>query len=83
MIIGDDRSLMCENDLTDDRLGEYDITLTRRRMPSSVLLDRTVSGLVSEIQEAVKRVEPLTSYIPKPILKLLVENANKECGGHW
>lgn len=69
--------LLVVDDLTDDRLGEYDITLTRRRMPSSVLLDRSISGLVSEIQEAVKRVEPLTSYIPKPILRLLVENANQ------
>ncbi|XZN94785.1 MAG: adenylate/guanylate cyclase domain-containing protein [Microcoleus sp.] len=64
------------DDLTEDLLGEYDITLTRRRMPSSVLLDRSISGLVSEIQEALNRVEPLASYIPKPILRLLVENAN-------
>ncbi|WP_377478985.1 MAG: adenylate/guanylate cyclase domain-containing protein [Microcoleus anatoxicus] len=58
-------------------VAEYDITLTRRRMPSSVLLDRSISGLVSEIQEALNRVEPLASYIPKPILRLLVENANR------
>lgn len=65
------------DDLTEDLLGEYDITLTRRRMPSSVLLDRSIQGLVSEIQEALNRVEPLASYIPKPILRLLVENANQ------
>lgn len=65
------------DDLTEDLLGEYDITLTRRRMPSSVLLDRSISALVSEIQEALNRVEPLASYIPKPILRLLVENANR------
>ncbi|XZN90482.1 MAG: adenylate/guanylate cyclase domain-containing protein [Microcoleus sp.] len=65
------------DDLTEDLLGEYDITLTRRRMPSSVLLDRSIAGLVSEIQEALNRVEPLASYIPKPILRLLVENANR------
>nr|WP_228056437.1 adenylate/guanylate cyclase domain-containing protein [Microcoleus sp. LEGE 07076] len=65
------------DDFTDDRLGEYDITLNRRRMPSSVLLDRSVSGLVSEIVEAVKRLEPLASYIPKPILRLLVENTDR------
>ena len=74
---GEPGYVLVVDDLTDDRLGEYDITLTRRRMPSSVLLDRSISGLVSEIQEAVKRVEPLVSYIPKPILRLLVENANK------
>jgi adenylate cyclase len=69
--------LLVADDFTDDRLGEYDITLTGRRMPSSILLDRTVSGLVSEIEEAVKRVEPLASYIPKSILRLLVENADR------
>jgi class 3 adenylate cyclase len=69
--------LLVVDDFTDDLLGEYDITLTGRRMPSSVLLDRTVSGLVREIGEAVKRVEPLASYIPKTILKLLVENADR------
>ena len=74
---GEPGYVLVVDDLTDDQLGEYDITLTRRRMPSSVLLDRSVSGLVSEIQEAVKRVEPLVSYIPKPILRLLVENANQ------
>src|SRR4028119_2133856 len=63
------------DDLTEDRLGEYDITLTRRRMPSSVLLDRSVAGLVKEIGEAVNRLEPLASYIPNTILRLLVENA--------
>lgn len=69
--------LLVADDFTDDRLGEYDITLTGRRMPSSVLLDRSVSGLVSEIEEAVKRLEPLASYIPKTILRLLVENADR------
>ncbi|MEG3843245.1 adenylate/guanylate cyclase domain-containing protein [Microcoleus sp. herbarium14] len=69
--------LLVADDFTDDRLGEYDITLTGRRMPSSVLLDRSVSGLVREISEAVKRLEPLASYIPKQILRLLVENADR------
>ncbi len=69
--------LLVADDFTDAQLGEYDITLTRRRMPSSVLLDRSVSGLVKEIEESVKRVEPLASYLPKPILSLLVENADK------
>jgi len=69
--------LLVADDFTDDRLGEYDITLTGRRMPSSVLLDRSVSGLVSEIEESVKRLEPLAIYIPKTILRLLVENADR------
>ncbi|OCR02074.1 guanylate cyclase [Oscillatoriales cyanobacterium USR001] len=67
--------LLVIDDLTDEQLGEYDIMPTRRRMPSSVLLDRSVSALASEIEEAVKRVEPLASYVPRRILNLLVENA--------
>jgi adenylate cyclase len=69
--------LLVTDDLTDDQLGEYDITLNRRRPPSSIPLDRTFPGLVREIEESLKRVEPLASYIPKPILTLLVENADK------
>lgn len=65
------------DDLTDTQLGEYDMTPVRRRMPSSVLLDRSIFGLASEIGEAVKRVEPLASYVPRPILNLLVENADR------
>lgn len=40
-------------------------------------LDRSVAGLVKEIGEAVNRLEPLASYIPKTILRLLVENADR------
>lgn len=69
--------LLVRDDFTDAQLGEYDITLSRRRLPSSVLLDRSISGLVTEIEASLKRVEPLASYIPKPILTLLVENADK------
>jgi adenylate cyclase len=69
--------LLVQDDLTDAQLGEYDISLKGRRLPSSIVLDRTVAGLGREIEESVKRVEPLASYIPKPILSLLVENADK------
>jgi class 3 adenylate cyclase len=40
-----------------------------------VLFDRSVEGLTTEIEEAVQRVEPLASYVPDPILNVLVENA--------
>ncbi|MGE5657997.1 MAG: adenylate/guanylate cyclase domain-containing protein [Actinomycetota bacterium] len=65
------------DDLSDAQLGEYDMTLNRRRMPSTVLLDRSVAGLVREITDATTLLEPLASYLPKPILKLLVENADR------
>jgi adenylate cyclase len=63
------------DDLTDEQLGEYDLVPTGRRLASSVLFDRSVEGLAGEIEQVVERVEPLASFIPDPILKLLVENA--------
>src|SRR5258705_736592 len=38
-------------------------------------MDRSVEGLIAEIEETVTRVEPLASYLPQPILNLLVESA--------
>jgi class 3 adenylate cyclase len=40
-----------------------------------MLFDRSVEGLVAEIEKSVKTVEPLASYLPMPILNLLVESA--------
>lgn len=62
------------DDLSDDQLGEYEITFNKRR-PSSTLFDRSLDGIMGEIETIVRQVEPLVSYIPQPILSLLVENA--------
>jgi class 3 adenylate cyclase len=40
-----------------------------------VLFDRSVEGLIKEIENSVAQVEPLASYIPDPILNLVVESA--------
>lgn len=64
------------DDLTEEELGGYDITTTRR-MPSMVLFDRSAEGLLNEIREALQLVESLASYIPYSVLKLLVENASE------
>ncbi len=63
------------DDLSDDQLGEYEITLKRRRPSSSVLFERSVSGLMNEINESLKAIEPLASFLPQPVLSLLVESA--------
>ncbi len=63
------------DDFTEDQLGEYDIAPPRRRAASMLLLDRSVDGLVTTIEEAVERLEPLASYLPLPVLNLLVESA--------
>jgi len=62
------------DDLTDDQLGEYELT-TRRRMASSVLFDRSVSGLMSEITQTLQSIEKLACFLPPPVLNLLVESA--------
>jgi adenylate cyclase len=67
--------LLVIDDFTDQQLGEYDLVPTRRRLASSVLFDRSVEGLIKEIEQVVQNVEPLASFIPGPILKILVESA--------
>ncbi len=67
--------MLALDDLDDKQLGEYDITLSRRRMPTAVLLDRSVEGMVAEITSVMRLVEPLASYLPLSILTMLVENA--------
>ena len=65
---------LVHDDLTDEQLGEYEIT-PRRRQASNILFERSMAGLVSEITEMLKSIEPLASFIPAPVLNLLVESA--------
>lgn len=77
-------SLRCESgangyhlvvdDLSTLELGEYGLTPVRRRA-APVLLDRSVEGLIEEIGEVLRVVEPLSAYMPRPILDLLVQNS--------
>lgn len=62
------------DDFTEQQLGEYDLLDPRRKMPSALLLDRSVEGLTSAIEDALSNVETLASYIPAPILNLVVES---------
>ncbi|MEO0828692.1 MAG: adenylate/guanylate cyclase domain-containing protein [Cyanobacteria bacterium J06639_16] len=63
------------DDFSAQNLGEYDITLKRRRSASTILFDRSVPSLLSEISAAINRVEPLISYLPRSVLKLLINSA--------
>lgn len=64
------------DDFAADELGEYDVTVTgRRRLASSVLIDRSVEGVLRELAQSLAIIEPLASYVPLPILRLLVESA--------
>ncbi len=62
------------DDLTDEQLGEYEVT-PRRRIAGSVLFDRSVAGLLSEISQTIQSVEALACFLPAPVLNLLVESA--------
>ncbi len=62
------------DDLTDEQLGEYEVT-PRRRMAGSVLFDRSVAGLIGEIGRVLQSIESLACFLPAPVLNLLVESA--------
>jgi class 3 adenylate cyclase len=66
--------MLVVDDLTGTELGEYEIT-TRRRPGSSLLLSRNVAGLKEDITRILDSIEPLASFIPAPVLNLLVESA--------
>jgi class 3 adenylate cyclase len=67
--------MLVVDDLSDDELGTFDISLTRRRMAGGVLMDRSVEGLMNAIEDMVAKVEPLAAFIPDPVLHLLNESA--------
>jgi len=65
------------DDLTAENLGDYEITPVGRRMASNVLLDRKdKKQVLNDIVELLNSIEPLASYIPDPILSMLVESAS-------
>jgi adenylate cyclase len=72
---GRDGHLLAVDDLSDQELGEYELTSFARRAAGPLLLDRSVAGLLREIAEVLALIEPLASYLPTPILALLVESA--------
>lgn len=63
------------DDLATTQLGEYDLAPSKRRQAGGFLLDRSVAGIIRDVEETVQVVEQLASYIPAPVLHLLVENA--------
>ena len=67
--------MLVEDDLKDEELGEYEITPMRRRMASGTLMDRDKQAVLREIIELINSIEPMASYIPFPVLSLLVESA--------
>jgi class 3 adenylate cyclase len=66
---------LVKDDLTEHELGEYEITPVGRRMASSVLLTRDKDEVLLQITSMLNSIEPMASYIPAPVLSLLVESA--------
>lgn len=62
------------DNLSDEELGEYEITVARRRS-TSMFFDRSVPGMLREIEIAIQRVEPLASYMPRSVLQLIIDTA--------
>ncbi len=71
----DDQHWLVIDDLSDEELGEYEITVARRRS-TSMFFDRTVSGLLAEIETVMQRVEPLASFMPRSVLQLIIDTAS-------
>lgn len=64
------------DDLSTEDLGDYEITPMGRRMASNVLFDKkNKKEVMDNIIEMLNSIEPLASYIPDPVLSLLVESA--------
>jgi class 3 adenylate cyclase len=62
------------DNLTDAQLGEYEI-VPRRRLASQALFERSMAGMMEQVQGSIKSIEPLASFLPQPVLNLLVESA--------
>ncbi len=66
------------DNFSDKELGEYELSsLARKRLFSAILVDKSVQALVTEIAQILDSIEPLASFIPSPVLNLLVESAAK------
>jgi class 3 adenylate cyclase len=66
---------LVKDDFTESTLGEYEITPMGRRMASAVLMGRDKNEVLTQVINLLDSIEPMASYIPAPILSLLVESA--------
>jgi class 3 adenylate cyclase len=67
--------MLVADDLKEEELGDYEITPMGRRQASGVLLTRDKQEVLREILSLLNSVEPMASFIPSPILSLLIESA--------
>jgi class 3 adenylate cyclase len=67
--------MLVVDDLNEEELGDYEITPLGRRQASGVLLTRDKQEVLRLIMSLLNSVEPMASFIPAPILSLLIESA--------
>lgn len=67
--------MLVKDDLKEQELGDYEITPMGRRQASGVLLTKDKQEVLREIMGLLNGIEPVASFIPSPILSLLVESA--------
>jgi adenylate cyclase len=66
---------LVRDDFRTGQLGHYEVVAPGRRLSTPLLLDRSMAGVVSTIEESLEVVERLAAYLPSPVLNLLVEHA--------
>lgn len=67
--------MLVVDDLKEEQLGDYEITPLGRRQASGVLMTRDKQEALREIVNLLNSIEPMASFIPAPVLSLLVESA--------
>lgn len=64
------------DNLSDDELGEYEITPMGRRVASGIIMNRKDKNeVMQQIVSLLNSIEPMASFIPAPVFSLLVESA--------
>lgn len=63
------------DDLTDAQLGEYELTPLRKRLASNIVIEKDKNTVLKQIITLLDDIEPIASFIPDPILSLLIESA--------
>jgi len=72
----DKHYMLVEDDFKVDELGEYEITPMGRRISSGILFNQLdKQEVLNGIIELINSIEPMASFIPAPVLSLLVESA--------
>jgi class 3 adenylate cyclase len=72
---GQEGHVLVIDDLTPTDLGEYEVAIMQRRSAGPLLIDLSSQSVMAEIERALTAVEPLASYLPQPVLQMLIESA--------